>query len=162
MTASRPIAMSVVKTLSNSWATSMRYHEDVKKWCLVGCHCYLGSGEPDQGLRRHGLIRDAEGPPTDSLEHYLACPLLWSLIDSACRSPCTDWVLPVPERLCLVNPSIRRVKLLAIGYRVYHCIKMGHSETWDTAVQSNSYTLMHDLVLPLTRHFADEFLLHHG
>ena len=87
---------------------------------------------------------------------------LWSLIDSACRSPCTEWDLAVPERLCLVNPSIRRVKLLAIGYRIYHNIKMGHSDSWDTAVQLNSYNLMHDLVLTLTRHFADEFLLHHG
>ena len=142
--------MSVIKTLSNSWATSARYHEAVRKWCLVGCHCF--SGADDSG----------QGPPTDSLAHYLACPLLWSLIDSACRSPCTEWDLTVPQRLCLVNPTLRRVKVLAIGYRIYHAIKIGHPETWDTAVQHNSHHLLHDLVLSLARHFADEFVLHHG
>ena len=110
----------------------------------------MGANDPEQGS------------PTDSLAHYLACPLLWSLIDSACRSPCTEWGLGVPERLCLVNPSARRVKLLAMGFRIYHTIKKGHSEIWDTAVQQNSFHLMHDLVLSLARHFADEFVLHHG
>ena len=150
MAAGKPVAMSVIKTLSNSWATSARYHEDVRKWCLVGCHCFSGADDSKQG------------PPTDSLAHYLACPLLWSLIDSACRSPCTEWDLAVPHRLCLVNPTLRRAKILAIGYRIYHAVKMGHSEIWDTAVQQNSYNLMHELVLSLARHFADEFVLHHG
>ena len=162
--AGKPIAMSVIKTLSNSWATSARYHEDVRKWCLVGCHCFSGADDSGQGplslsdseavlgIPVPSLSLDTEqGPPTDSLAHYLACPLLWSLIDSACRSPCTEWDLTVPQRLCLVNPTLRRVKVLAIGYRIYHAIKIGHPETWDTAVQQNSYHLLHDLVLSLAR-----------
>ena len=70
--------------------------------------------------------------------------------------------MTVPQRLCLDTQSVRRAKLLAIGNRIYHCIKLGHSDIWDTAVQQNSYNLMHELVLSLARHFADEFVLHHG
>ena len=142
--------MSVIKTLANSWATSTRYHEDIRKFCFVGCHCFLDVEEADCET------------PTDSLAHYLACPLFWSLINSACRSPCIEWEMTVPQRLCLDTPSVRRAKLLAIGYRIYQCIKFGHFDRWEAAVQQNSYHLMHELVLSLARHFADEFVLHHG
>ena len=145
----KPIPMIVIKTLANSWATSTRYHEDIRKMCLVGCHCFLD-------------VEEAESEtPTDSLAHYLACPLFWSLISSARRSPCTEWEITVPQRFCLDNPSVRRANLLAIGYRIYHCMKLGHSDIWDTAVQQNSYHLLHELVLALARHFADGLLLHH-
>ena len=86
MTGGKSVAMSVIKTVCNSWATSTRYHEDVRKSCFVGCHCFLDASGSEQDT------------PTDSLAHYLACPLLWSLIDSACRSPCTEWDLAVSER----------------------------------------------------------------
>ena len=70
------IAMHVIKTLTNAWATSTRYHADVERICSVGCHCYI--------------VEDTSQSAScsDSLTHHLALQMSWCLLNAACRSPC--------------------------------------------------------------------------
>ena len=49
-------ATCVVKTWANAWATSHRMHEEIVLPCLFGCS------------------------QTDSLRHYLHCPILFGLL----------------------------------------------------------------------------------
>ena len=54
-------ALILVKTWTNSWTTSERYHDDKMNACLFGCV--------------------PEG--SDAFGHYLRCPRLWKIIASS-------------------------------------------------------------------------------
>ena len=60
-------AMSVLKTWTNSWATSARYHEDVIFPCLLGCHRCKNFLTP---------ISEAK----DDLAHYYQCPVVRTFV----------------------------------------------------------------------------------
>ena len=71
-------AVKVIKTWSNGWATSYRYHEGIVLPCLFGCSSCI-----------------------DQLEHYLQCPhlyALWTFLagDVSC-DPLKRWGLIAPE-----------------------------------------------------------------
>ena len=70
-------AVKTIKTWSNAWATSSRYHEGILLPCLFGCTC------------------------TDHLEHYLQCPhlfALWTfLVGNVSSDPLVRWGLIRPE-----------------------------------------------------------------
>jgi hypothetical protein len=47
--------MMFIKTITNSWSTSNRYHETIRLPCIFGC----------EGAK-------------DTLKHYLSCDILWT------------------------------------------------------------------------------------
>ena len=72
------LSRSYVKTWSNGWATSSRYHEGVILPCMFGCKSCI-----------------------DNLQHYLQCPhlfALWSFLAGDISSdPLVRWGLIEPE-----------------------------------------------------------------
>ena len=84
-------AVKIIKTWSNGWATSSRYHEGLVLPCLFGCNSC-----------------------SDSLEHYLHCTHLlamWRfLAGNVSADPLKRWGLIAPELndfLVLVSPQIQ-------------------------------------------------------
>ena len=71
-------AVKIIKTWSNGWATSSRYHEGVVLPCLFGCKSCI-----------------------DNLQHYLQCPHLFAiwtfLAGSVSADPLKRWGLIAPE-----------------------------------------------------------------
>ena len=88
--------MKVVRSWSNSWATSHRFHEHVRLPCLFGCIGEL-----------------------DSMSHYTKCPILFSIIRilRPDTSPCHA------TRFGLVNHSESELMSLACTYTAYHNLR---------------------------------------
>ena len=106
--ASRPhVAMCCVKTVSNAWATSHRYHEQVRLGCVFGC-----------------------GGADDSLSHYLSCSVLWTLVGDSFPPP--DSISPI-DRICLRCPTKLRAVNLFCAYHIYHCIKISERPLVDAS-----------------------------
>ena len=106
---SSSVAVTVVKTLSNSWCTSHRYHEACRLPCIFGCTA-VGPVLNRQELR-------------DTLSHYLVCPVLWRAIESSCRLPCGSCAA---SRLG-VSPRSADLRVLAIAHHIYHYCKFSSS-----------------------------------
>jgi hypothetical protein len=103
------VRMSYIKTLTNGWATSSRYHEPVLHRCLFGC-------------------RDNPAGNKDCLKHYLYCWPLWSAIQdvSGIRVSCNPLLVPPISRLGITNPSLQCILLHALAFRIYHSFKNDH------------------------------------
>ena len=87
------IAMCWVKTMTSSWTTSVRMHEDVEKSCIFGSRA------------------------RDMLQHYI-CPLLWRAARRASSFPfCHDLLgrLAVKQSFCSEGRYI-----LALVFLLYH------------------------------------------
>ena len=88
------LAMCWLKTMCNGWCTTTRMHEANKLNCVLGC---IGQ--------------------SDSLQHYLICPIMNALLDEHfqfCIGP------TVYHRLNLVASSSQCAVLLASSYVAYH------------------------------------------
>ena len=96
-------AMSYLKTVTNAWANTSRYHEATRFECIFGCR------------------------QTDCLEHYLSCPRLWGAIGAV------TGVRPIPEpafRLGFfaAEAPARQVAAVMVAFGVYHALKIpGHA-----------------------------------
>ena len=90
------VATKVIKTWTNAWATSYRYHEGIKLPCLFGC----SNSRDDQG-------------------HYFNCPhifALWKFIASEVDSdPLVRWGLVLPS-----NSSFLQI---ACVFSAYHAVR---------------------------------------
>lgn len=102
--------MIVVKTLANSWATSSRCHEAFQSTCLLGCdYCH-----PLFGSR-----------PSDSLAHYLSCPILWRFVKAASGL----WPGDCAAHRCGISGRAIDPRLLSVAHITYHHLKhhgLGH------------------------------------
>ena len=137
--------MIIIKTWANSWATSDRYQEDLRLPCIFGCAQFCCC-EPNS---------------KDYLTHYLACPILWNLVDSAINSPVL-YAAPLPvQNCCFNNPSQDDLKRLAVAFKSYHAIRLSHPEVVRRALRSKEFESLHKLLLEYIHHFADEFSLRH-
>ena len=96
--------MLVIKTLTNSWATSSRLHEPRVHKCLF-----------------RGLF-------SDDLGHHLVCNTLWDILCSAAKLDRTFLDLTPLQRVCIVDPNPRKLLLVACAFRAYHAIKLQHLE----------------------------------
>ena len=76
--------MKVLKSWCNGWATSYRYHEDIKLPCLVGC------------------VKCA-----DSMHHYMQCPHLFALGKYLCLSTSEDPLIAGGSVTAVVRPISR-------------------------------------------------------
>ena len=88
--------MKVLKSWSNGWATSRRYHDDIQLPCLFGC----------QG---HG----------DDLAHYLQCRHLFALWSFLTPGVSAD---PL-ERWALINPCSESFLQIACVFSGYHAVR---------------------------------------
>ena len=107
------IAMCTIKTYTNGWCTTHRFHESVRLPCIFGC----------QG-------------PIDTLAHYATCSRLWLVVGRHSRVNSGNSVL---MRLGIQEPSPQHFKDLAVAFTVYHALKLGHRELVNTAVDDNNF-----------------------
>ena len=91
------VAVPVIKTYFNSWATSSRYRETVRNPCIFGCLA------------------------PDNLRHYLLCECLWSQISAVTKIPMAEYD-PI-ARLGLIDFSLRDFQSLVLGFHTYHALK---------------------------------------
>jgi hypothetical protein len=96
-------AMTILKTWTNSWATSHRSHDPGGKLpCLLGCRAQK-----------------------DSLIHYLQCPYLFSLMQFFNRSTdCNPLV-----RFGLVKPNLDCLSLICMASAGYHAVRRNVRKT---------------------------------
>ena len=104
-------AVKIIKTWSNGWATSSRYHEAVTLPCLFGCKACI-----------------------DNLKHYLQCPhlyALWTFLagDVSC-DPLKRWGLIAPEP----NDFLR----VACVFSGYHAVRREFKRTSEFFCQNQT------------------------
>ena len=92
------VAVQVLKTWANAWATTHRFHKARRLPCLFGC--------PD-------------GP--DSLNHYAFCPYIKSVTDQ-CNSASNESTLGC--KLGLDNPCLIGMKWVAAMFYAYHAVSL--------------------------------------
>lgn len=109
----------VLKTWTNGWATSHRFHEANLLKCIFGCR---------------------QSCP-DSLTHYLWCPRLWAPIFQRSvqigESIASDTLL---ERLCIVSPTLTRIRSLVCAFLSYHALRLDYSGRVGDAQNSQDFS----------------------
>ena len=85
-----------LKAISGAWCTSRRLHTGANLPCVFGC--------------------DA----ADEFLHYIVCPVLW-LFPGEHLGHRED-SLAIEARLCLVEPSIAKLRALAFVHTLYHAV----------------------------------------
>jgi len=93
------LPLLLVRSWSNGWTTSARFHDGAFRHCLFGCK------------------------ESDSLQHYWQCPQLWAWILEKSSLWSSDEPL---ERFGLVGPEeVRREAwvLMGIAYTTYHALR---------------------------------------
>ena len=90
------VSIKVMKTWSNAWSTSHRYHEGKILPCMFGCH----------GCK-------------DTLNHYLQCPHLFALwrylVEGTNEMPLIRWGL--------IHPDKHTFHSIACVFSGYHAIR---------------------------------------
>ena len=107
------VKMCTIKTLTNAWATSYRYHERILLPCIFGCRkC------------DYSTLSFVESP-FDTTAHYLRCPILACIVGRTLKwetppNP-VEWlgVAPFPDANVIGT---------AIAFAVYHACKLSHRE----------------------------------
>ena len=87
-----------LKTFIGGWTTSDRLQLDDRWNCIYGCTDCL-----------------------DEIRHYLICLVLWQFGRETLKI--RESSISIEERLCLVNPSIEKLKLSAFCHCLYHATR---------------------------------------
>ena len=122
--------MAVIKTWTNGWATTERFHEEVTLPCIFGC-----------GGR-------------DNVAHYLQCDSLWTLLLSVVGAQTVHLKDTAAVRACLENTSQRSVLNCWFAFQLYHALKLDHRGTVDRAVADGDFTEVAMTALELLTLFA--------
>ena len=85
-----------LKAIGGGWTTTCRMHENIIWPCIFGCEA------------------------NDEIAHYIVCPALWHI---ACTQTSFEESIYIRERLCFVQPSLEKLKRLALAHLVYHACK---------------------------------------
>jgi len=104
--ASPSIKVIMLRTVSNSWATSHRVEQCQDSCCVFGC-----------GLV-HPLV---DTVPKDNLQHYLICPILWKIV----RQLVGEDASSVPFVLLCLTPRYSDFRPVALAHCIYHGIRLG-------------------------------------
>ena len=90
--------MCWLKAIGGAWTTTFRMHE-LNKWpCVFGClDC------------------------SDEIRHYMQCPVLWQLAREALSI--SEQYFSLGHRLCFIDCSVDKLRLLAYAHLLYHAIK---------------------------------------
>ena len=144
------IKMCYIKTLTNAWATSSRYHESKIHQCLFGCACVLV--RPPRPHKPNLEISITTPPPSlkkDSLRHYLYCNPLWAVIQEVSGFSCGPLEQAPIDRLGIRNPSVRCIFQLALAFRVYHATKNDYLTKVLTAQRLGDYSEVRSILKKL-------------
>ena len=107
-------ATSIVKTWANAWTTSSRMHEAAVLPCIFGC----------------GAV--------DSLDHYLCCDPLWTVVIS-CTHGHSELLQASPlTKLGFGQSPLAWLQRLCVAFRCYHAIKLGHRSEIQCMVESGN------------------------
>ena len=92
------LRMCWLKAIGAAWTTTSRMHE-LNKWpCVFGCiDC------------------------SDEVRHYTQCPVLWQLAREALSI--SEQYFTLGHRLCFIDCSVDKLRMLAYGHLLYHAIK---------------------------------------
>ena len=110
----------------------------------MGCQCFVS----------------CEDDAKDVLAHYLECPILWTVINSAALTLQRPQEGSAECRACLCNPTLNDFKRLVVAFNVYHSLRLGHRTVVDSAIRSCKYDGLLTLLLDLTRYYVNEVALH--
>ena len=124
--------MAVIRTWTNGWATSQRFHESRKLKCIFGC---------DEG---------------DCLNHYLQCDILWPLLLSVRRAHTPALNSNPAERAAICNISRWSICNLWVAFQAYHSLKIGRRDLVDSALTPGDYSSTGDALLDLLSVIASE------
>ena len=127
-------AMCCLKTWSNSWTTSARFHDSNLERCALGCKSAL-----------------------DDLSHYVRCERLWVEVDIATSVEVEEEPDTIQQRLLLETPTSERARRLVVAFSGYHVLKNGHLGRIQRTEASNDYRD----VISLTRSLADAYAIKH-
>jgi hypothetical protein len=127
-------AMCFVKSISNSWTKSSRFHDNKIDQCAFGCR-----GAPDD------------------LAHYLCCPWLWTEVDEATQFDIDLDPDNVHQRLLVASASCDRVRRLTVAFSVYHAIKCGHLGAVQRAIAGKDFSEVLRLTSEAAAAFATKF-----
>ena len=131
------VAMIVIKTWSDSWTTSERFHENETLPCIFGC-----------GGR-------------DNLRHYLECEHLWTPVNCCTGASSREWRYSVAEKLGMVNPCLRKLRRLAVAFGCYHSCRFNHRSEIDQARRTGDFSSIIMLLFASARaHALEHALLH--
>ena len=97
-------ALAVIKTLSGSWCTGRRMHENSKLECVFGCVA------------------------KDDWTHYLYCDRLWGIVAVCTGNPRPQLPLDPPALLGIAPINIAALTNVFIAYTVYHDLKVGRRD----------------------------------
>ena len=89
--------VQVLKTWTNSWATSLRFHDDKRLPCLLGCDC-----------------------ARDKVEHYVVCGRIHSAVDNMVVKPSDDVSF---ADFGVARPSEFALRCTACTFYAYHAVK---------------------------------------
>ena len=92
------LRMCWLKAIAGAWTTTSRMHQDIVWPCIFGC-------------------TDAR----DEVRHYFICPVVWQIARETLNLQ--EDSISIGERLCLINPSVSKLKLLAFCHTLYHSCK---------------------------------------
>lgn len=84
-----------LKTISGAWCSSVRLYSVMYRPCICGCIDFK-----------------------DELVHYLFCAVLWQLARESMHAQEPSFQLD--HRLCLCDPSVRKLKLRVLCHSLYH------------------------------------------
>ena len=90
--------LHALRSLANAWCTTVRMHSTCEWSCIFGCS-------------------DAR----DEFVHHLRCPILWYFAREALKIQ--EHSIFIGSRLCLVEPSVQNLKMLAFIHSMYHSLK---------------------------------------
>jgi len=92
------LRMCWLKAIGGAWTTTARMPEPVKWPCVFGClDC------------------------RDEIRHYMQCPVLWQLAREALSI--SEQQFTLGHRLCFIDCSVDKLRLLAYTHLLYHTIK---------------------------------------
>ena len=93
----------------------------------------------------------------DSLEHYLCCDPMWTILIS-CSKGGTELLQSSPStRLGFGADPMAWLQRLAIAFSCYHAINIGHRDEVDSALESGDPSQVHERLMNYARVFCLEF-----
>jgi hypothetical protein len=131
------VRMCFIKTLSNGWATTSRYHEAHVMSCFFGC-------------KEHKISSK------DSLKHYLYCNKLWEIVQGVTCHNSGPLNGPPSARLHIISPNNRDIYNWAVAFRIYHGLKFDYLRRVKGAQRTNNYEEVINIAKSLARfHWND-------
>ena len=146
----------VMKTITNAWTTSYRFHEPRLLPCLFGCESpsvYDHNGRVGPDAAPFPML-DRSCAARDDLSHYIQCPILWEIVAQGLADPSPESVV---DRLCLRHHPRYCALALTIAFSLYHSLKHGHLAVVHAAIDSGDFSDVCCMARLLSRSFANEF-----